>query len=214
MRKVVCPQCGLVNLDRFVTFPHCAGCGVRLPDKQPGDARAFWRRPMRAPFWASIIALGCAAMAAVAIGIIRETSHPDYGQLVVYAQVPRNVAPENIVVLQFHLDTTDQRAPATFREVRFRLPRPIVENFEISSVAPEPDESFRTGGGSYYQFEEISREEAICVTLRPKRTGTYRFNAQIYAQDYQPFECHNYVTVHPDPVPATLKKVPGEIHAH
>jgi hypothetical protein len=132
---------------------------------------------------------------------------------VVYAQVPRTVTPENIVVLQFHLDTTDQRAPATFREVRFRLPRPIVENFRISSVAPEPDESFRTGGGSYYQFQEISREEPISVTLRPKKTGTYKFNAQIYAQDYQPFECHNYVTVNSDSTPPKVKTVPGETHA-
>lgn len=215
MRKVVCPHCGLVNLDRFVTYPHCAGCGTRLPESQPSSALAFWKRPMRAPFWASIVALVCAAMAVVAVGIVRETARLDYGQLVVYAQVPRTGSLHSLTFTQFHLDSTDPRAPAIFRSVRLRLPRQVLEGFDVVAVTPEPTETFHTGGGSYYQFDEIPKEEPIRLTLRSMKPGEYRFNAQIYAQDYQPFECHNYVTVLPAPAKLPPSAKPqGNNHAH
>lgn len=212
MRKVVCSKCGLVNLERFVTFPHCAGCGTRLPEGGNASARGIWAQPLRAPFWASIVALGCAALAVAVVGMSRETARPQDGHLVVYTQIPRAVPVRNLVQTQFHLDTADEVPPARFQEVRLRLSKSIEEAFEVVSIQPEPTETFSTSGGRYFIFAVLDREDPLRLTLRAQKPGDTRFNAQIYARDFVPFECRNFISVRPDSKkPAVSSK--GKSHA-
>jgi hypothetical protein len=214
MRKVVCSKCGLVNLERFVTFPHCAGCGTRLPEGGAPPARGIWAQPLRAPFWASIVALGCAALAVAVVGMSRETARQEDGHLVVYSQIPRSVPLRNLVRTQFHLDTSDQFPPARFQEVRLRLSKNIQQSFEVVSIQPEPTESFTTSGGRYFIFAVLNREDPVRLTLRAQKPGDTRFNAQIYARDFIPFECRNFISVRPDSKPKAQTPVSkGNLHA-
>jgi len=63
VKKIVCPRCGAVNLEKFVTFPHCAGCSALLPLWGDAPARAgasLLRRPLRVGFWMSLVGLALA----------------------------------------------------------------------------------------------------------------------------------------------------------
>lgn len=207
MNKIVCPACGLVNLDRFVTYPNCAGCGARLPDAASPQRGEFWRRPLQASWWATIIGVVCAVLGVVAVGITRDTSRREEGFLMVYAQVPRVVTPGQEFVTQFQFDTIQEGSAEVYEEVRFRLSKKLLQNFEVLGAEPSPEEIFETNGGKYLLYSRVQRSTPLRISLKARKLGEYRFNANIYSRDYFPVESRSFITVAP---PAAAKQ-PGPV---
>lgn len=195
MNKVVCPACGLVNLDRFVTYPNCAGCGARLPDVAGSARGEFWRRPLQASWWATIIGLSCAVLGVVAIGIARETSRREEGYLMVYAQVPRTVRTGQEFVTQFHFDTIEDGSAEEYHEVRFRISRKLLQEFELLGAEPLPQQVFDTNGGKYLMYPVVHRNVPLRISLKARQPGEFRFSANIYSRDYYPLESRSFITV-------------------
>jgi hypothetical protein len=195
MTKVVCPHCGLVNLDRFVSFPHCAGCGSLLSVHVVRVAPSWWQRPLRASLWATIVGLGCAALALAFISITQETRLTDEAHLIVYPQVPRVVALGDTLNTQFQLDSVAASEPDAFDDARLRLPRALLAEFTVVAVAPPPQAELVTRGGRYLVYNHLARETPISLALSPRRIGQFSFVVQLYAKGYYPFEIRNFVTV-------------------
>ena len=208
MTKVICPACGLVNLDKFVTYPDCAGCGSRLPVVAGQSEGVVWRRPLRAFWWATIVGVGCAAAALTAVGVSRETMRKEDGHLVIYTQVPRQVVVGSEFGTQYRFDNIEENGAEVYSEVRFRLSRAVLQDFDLISADPLPRQVFDTNGGRYLLYPEMDRDTPLRLTLKARRTGDFRLNAQIYSRDFYPFETRNFVTVL-QYLPRRSPKAPG-----
>lgn len=197
MNKVVCEECGLVNLDKFVTFPHCAGCGAHLPQTMP-TAVAFWRRPVRAPMWATIIGLCCVGLGVLGLAVTRETRRVEEKALVVYAAVPRRISLGQIAVVRLQLDTVegDSGASSTpFGAVRLRLPGQMFRDFEVLSISPSPTSRSTAGSGRYFMWDELGLDQPISLLVRPRRSGELRLGLRLSARDFSPFEMRRNIAV-------------------
>src|SRR4051812_46704285 len=106
MKKVLCLTCGLVNLDKFTTYPHCAACGTRLPEKPAPRWRTFWTQPVRPFYWATAVGIGVAILGVGAAGVVSDTRDTNARLLVVYLQVPRAPAQNGLLSVRFTLDST------------------------------------------------------------------------------------------------------------
>jgi len=206
MKKVVCTACGLVNLERFVTYPNCAGCGARLPERA---LQSFWRRRLGVFWWASIVVIVLVVLVTSLITMTRDTNHHDDAQLLVYVQVPHSVVQGGTIATQFHIDTVQDSGPSTFEDVRLRLSKEVLNNFSVLSVEPPPGSVFNTNGGRYYVFGELLEETPMRLVLRARRAGEMRFNAQVYVRDFYPFDSRSYISVLP---PLAASK--GSTHAN
>lgn len=198
MKKVLCPTCGLMNLDRFITFPHCAGCGTRLPEIAPPRMIDFWRRPLGAPMWATIIGLCCVGIGVVGASISRDTSAVPERQLVVYAQVQRQMQLGEHAALLLALDTTEADENAnvrSFEDVRVRLARSTLQSFELGAISPKPDAQRESGSGKYLIFHQLGRDQSIRLGIRARRSGEQKITLSLYVRDFSPFEVRNMVNV-------------------
>lgn len=204
MKKVVCPACGLINLERFVTFPHCAGCGAKLSE-QPVPRASVWRRPVGAPLWATIIGLCCAGLGVLGILTARETRRVEEKQLRAYVQLPRRVVVGRRTFLRIALDTTESAAPnaddaAPFEDVRLRFPRDLFENFALIKIWPAPDAITNAGSGRYFHFRRLAREQTLGILLRPRRAGTQRMELTLSARECLPLQLRGIFVVAPAPL--------------
>lgn len=194
----MCPSCGLVNLEKFVSFPNCAGCGARLPETKREGAPKFWRRRLGAPIWASLVGLICAALGIAAISVVRETARPEENDLLVYVQFPRSARLGEVFYTQFVLDTTHSGAATpNFTDVRLRLAKETLGALQILTIEPPPSEISSTGGGRYFQFETLVRNQPIRASFRAVKAGQHRIRTSIYARDFQPFHYTAFIKVAP-----------------
>lgn len=211
MNKVVCANCGLVNLEKFVTFPHCAACGAHLPQATPEKVE-FWRRPVRAPVWASAIGVCCAALGILGAVVTRESRPAPEKQLVVYMQLPRRVPVGQNGALQLGLDTLDDEAESgavPFQNVRLRLERQALVHFALVSIAPPPDARTALGNGRYFEWNQIRRDQPIRLTVRPRQEGEHRLNLRLLARGFMAFEMR-YVIDATRRVPLSVPNSKGE----
>ena len=190
MKKVVCPQCGLVNLDKFVSFPHCAACGALLPQQAPSKWRAVWRRPVRPLYWMLAVGSGVGMLGLAIASLVREARDNGDKPLVVYAQIPRDVAPGQTVTAQFTLDSALENPEASFNRVSLRLSRETQRDFVTVTVQPTPVAIEMRGSGRYYLWNNLPRNTALQLALTPRSDarGVLRLHAAVWAAEYKQFD--------------------------
>jgi hypothetical protein len=195
VKKIVCPSCGLVNLEKFVTFPFCAACGAHLPEKEPTKFRSFLVQPVKPLYWALSVSFGLAILAISALGIALETRDRSEKSLLIYAQTPRRVAEDGLIYSSFTLDTIEEYPTNTFSDVRLRFAKETLQRFELVAFIPPPSRRERFGSGQYYLWPKLKRAEAVKIVLAPKNTGDLPFRFMVYARDHLPLQARNAITV-------------------
>jgi hypothetical protein len=186
MQKIRCPRCGVVNLEKFLTYPHCAGCGSTLP-VPPTAPAPFWKRSFGAWLWIPLI--GSTLVALVAAASFLTPPDKDEARLLVYGNAARRIAVEQTVVLTMTLDAVTQtraqrRAP--LQNVKLRLPQSLFSDFAFVSLEPTPDETLRTASGRYFQYASLPRETTLRLRLYARRAGRYHVRADLYADEHAP----------------------------
>ncbi|MDQ3815743.1 MAG: hypothetical protein M3347_17655 [Armatimonadota bacterium] len=188
MKKIQCPQCAVINLDKFVTYPHCAGCGALLPqDETARETISAWRRPLGALLWATIV--GCAAIVAIAVSVLFVSKPRELGQLIVYPQTPRTAPVGRKLVARFMVDAIDtSRRDPSLQGVKLRMQQDFFQNFTLIAITPRPDEIRNFGRGRYFYYQSLPRESQLRLILRAEHPGRHRLKATIYAQQHLPVD--------------------------
>lgn len=186
MQKIRCPRCGVVNLEKFVTYPQCAGCGSTLPQLADSPIR-FWERPLGAFLWVSILGIAIAAL--IAAASLLTAPFDNQAQIIIYGRAPRRAAPRQTVIISMAIDAVgqsnlQQRAP--LKNVKLRLPRAIFKKLAFVSLDPKPDLITSTKGGRYFHYDTLSRETVLNLRLYALRIGKPRIQADFYADDHLP----------------------------
>lgn len=198
MNKIVCERCGLVNLEKFVTFPHCAACGARLP-QAPRAPLLWWRRPVRAPLWAGVIGLCCTALGALGLVITHETRRLEEKILVVYTTLPRQMDLGQNAIVQLLLDTVESDSRAStrpFEAVRLRVSRQTFRDFQMISISPPPSSRSMAGSGRYYMWQQLPRAQPIRLLVRPRQSGPQRrLHLMLFVRDFTPIELRRTVAI-------------------
>ena len=198
MKKVVCAQCGLVNLEKFVSYPHCAACGARLPQEKPSRWRTLWKRPVKPLYWMLAVGASLSVLGAAIASLALETSARGGKPLLVYAQLPRQIAAGQSVSAQFALDSAEENPDATFNGVSLRLGRETRALWQVVALRPAPTSSGRQGSGFYYYWDALPRNGSLVLTLRARgqtsqTSGALPFRVTLAAQNYAPFEVRTSV---------------------
>lgn len=199
MKKVVCARCGLVNLDKFVSFPHCAACGALLPQEAPPKWRAIWRRPVRPLYWMLAVGSGLAMLGLAIASIAREARVSGSKPLLVYTQIPRDINSGQNVTAQFTLDSALENPDAKFERVSLRISPETQRDFLIIAIKPPATSSEMRGLGRYYLWDELPRNTALQLTLRPRtklfaKGDVLRLHATLWAATYEQFEVRANLT--------------------
>lgn len=194
MKKIVCPHCGVVNLEKFVTFPHCAGCSALLPQAREPQRASIWRRPLRAGFWVSLVGLALAGAVALSFSA-SEPGEPQ--QLIVYAQLPRHARLGQVLVCRMGLESvrSDGREPLVLREVSWQLARSVEREWSIVGISPAPDLQERRPGQAASVYHRWPVEERWVVRLRPRARGRRPLAILASASDHFPVQWRTIVTV-------------------
>ncbi len=189
MKRIVCAACGLVNLEKFLSFPHCAACGALLPQRQPARWRVFWRRPIPTLYFALAIGGGLSALAVGVISIARETRVRVGKPLLVYARLPRTLAPGQIGVASLTLDSAEENPDANFEGVQLRLGRDTLRDLSVVAIKPPPKRVEVRGNGRYYGWDALPRGTQVQLSFKARKpNGNLRLRATLGATDYVPFE--------------------------
>jgi hypothetical protein len=196
MKKIRCPHCSVINLEKFVTFPHCAGCGALLTEEtQPPPRWAAWRRPIGPILWATVV--GGAVVAAVGTLMLFDARPVSVGTMAVYGQVPRYVEVGNTVMLSLVLDTIDSNPKSIIQDAQLRLDTEFLRYFQVVAFNPKPLVRSQLGSGTYFRFDKLPREGEVRVTLRALRRGRYKMRAAINAQNQAQGDYQVTITVAP-----------------
>jgi len=189
MKKVVCPACGLVNLEKFVTFPHCAACGALLL-ADSAEHVPIWKRPVNAVLWAVIVGICCAALGVAGILTARETQRLEVKTLIVYPQIPRKLRVGRLSQFRLGLDALEAGGAHSrvFEELQLRLPLDVLKEFAFYSVSPVPRRTTVRGNAMYFDFGTVEREQPILIRFRPRRAGTYRITFSLLASSFTPYQ--------------------------
>ncbi len=193
MKKVVCAQCGLVNLDKFVSFPHCAACGALLaqPEK-PARWRGKLRRPVRPFYWILAVGSGVAMLALAIANLAAESRNSGDKPLLVYSQIPRVLRVGQMATAQFTLDSALKDADDKFEDFSLRVSQQTQSHVVIISVQPTPDATEMHGHGLYYKWDELPRSSIIKITFMPGKTekidAVLPLQLTFWATDYRQFE--------------------------
>jgi len=187
MKKIVCPSCGKVNFEAFVTYPHCAECGALLPDAEETLPKSFWWRPVGTLWWISL--LGAAAVAVAISVTLLGRADVEQDQLLVYGTLQRHMHVGSQTVMQLTLDTVSEsnalRKPI-LRNVELRVPNQLLKNWTLVSMEPSPKSTFKRGNGDYYQLGDLEVNTIIFVTWRARKSGEYRFVLNLFADSHEP----------------------------
>ena len=194
MKKIVCPRCGVVNLEKFVTFPHCAGCSALLPGAREPQRASIWRRPLRVGFWASLVGIALAGAVALSFSV-SEPGEPQ--QLILYAQLPRQARLGEVLVCRLGIDSVGSggREAASLNEVSWRLARSNERDWSVVSVSPAPDSpppSLRRAGWVYRRWPI---EQRWTLRLRARARGQRPLAIIANASEHFPVQWRTIVTV-------------------
>lgn len=186
MQKIRCPRCGVVNLEKFLTYPQCAGCGSTLPALRQSPL-PFWRRPLGASLWVSVI--GIAVIGIVIVTSFLSPSSENQAQMVIYGSTQRRIRLQQTVVVKMTIDavgesSSQKRAP--LQNVKVRLPRALFKKFAFVSLEPKPNTMTSTVGGRYFQYDFLPRETTLKLRLYARSVGQQRARATVYADEHAP----------------------------
>ena len=204
MRQIRCPSCGTVNLEKFVTFPHCANCGTLLPDPEASSQEAasqlprVWPRPLRVLLWLAV--LSCATLALVAAAVFFQAVPQQPGRVVIYGQLSRVTRVGDLLSAQFTVDTVEaaaSRPEDMLNEVELRIPREFFDNFDFIALDPAPDEIANRGTARYFRYTALPRETRLQLSMRARKPGRHRLNTRIYVADYTAGEFRTTIIVQP-----------------
>ena len=184
MRKIRCPQCAVVNLERFVTYPHCAGCGALLPQAE-GSPEQLPRisRPIKPFLWAA--AVGLAIVLLVSAAAMFDSS-PPRGQYEVYGRAPRGMTIGKSITADLTLDDIDNvsaRRDTVLHGVEVRVSDQFFHNVRFMGIDPKPDHIYNSGRGRYFYYGDFPLGGTVRLRLLPFRTGYANFDAQMYANN-------------------------------
>jgi hypothetical protein len=197
MQKIACPRCGAINLEKFVTFPHCANCGTLLPSQEAAAPTArTWHRPLKPLLWMAVLC--CATVALVVAAALFQGTPQESGQVVIYGQLSRATQVGQLMQAQFTVDTMDapeSHAENILNEVKLRVPRDFFREFDFVAIDPVPDEVTNRGSGRYFSYATLPRETRLQLTARARRPGQHRLNVQIYAAGRSPGEYRTTIIV-------------------
>lgn len=196
MKKIVCPQCGLVNLEKFVSFPHCAACGARLsaPQSQPARWRTMAKRPVKTLYVALAVGAGLGALAVGVIQLSRETRQRAGRPLLVYTQVPRSLASGAVGVATFTLDSAEENPDSQFAGVQLNLSRQTLREIIVVSIQPTPELTEARGHTRYYIWESLPRGSVLRLGFKPRAAkGELHLRATLWATGYAPFEVRSTI---------------------
>lgn len=189
MKKVICPACGMVNLEKFVTFPHCAACGASLSEA-PHEQTPVWQRPVDAILWAMVLGLCCVALAVAGILTARETRRIEERTLVVYVQIPRHLRIGQKSQLRVGLDSVEANngvSPA-FPGLQMRLPQAFFRDFTLVSISPTPRSKVVRGNATYFEFGNLPRDQLLVLSFLPRRSGLSRLAFSLGALGFSNFD--------------------------
>lgn len=199
MRKINCPHCGVVNLEEFVTYPHCAGCGVRI--SQEADKReSFLRRPVATLLWVSV--LGALAVLLLMLAPRLEKQPEQMGRAVIHGNTSRQVNADELVYINLIVDGLGEpqvQRKAPLRGVKIRMPWPAFDSFRFIELDPKPEAIVSHGKGRYFEYGDMERNTSIMLTLRALRPGEHQLHFVIYADGHQPGEFYSRVKVKTKP---------------
>jgi hypothetical protein len=170
MKKVRCPRCSVVNMERFVTFPYCAGCGARLPVAEAKALSAF-SRPLGIFLWTSTI--GATLLAIFAAARVFEAPVARTEDVSVYSRGPRTVRLGEEFVLKLNIEALEGtiRRKSVLRAVKLRVLRDNFETLTLVEMQPPPDTTTDLGSARYFNYAVFDADDAIRLRLRATRTG-------------------------------------------
>lgn len=196
MRKIRCPNCAVVNLEKFITYPHCAGCGALLseigPSKRPWAA---WRRPVGPILWATVV--GGAVATVVASLMLLDARRVSQGKIALYGQVQRRIEVGSTFSLSLSLDTIDSKSNAAFKDVTLRLDQKFLHDFQITDSQPSLGNPTTQGRGRYFVLGQLSRDGQVSVRFKALRPGKHTLRATMYVKGQEPGDYQATITVRP-----------------
>lgn len=198
MKKIRCPQCAVINLEKFVTFPYCAGCGALLPQAPAaGTPVTLWRRPLGPLLW--VTAIGCAVGGLVAVSTSFNRTSPEPGHIIIYGQAPQSTPLHGLLTLRLTVDTIESPTARDkmLLDVKLRLTDQWLHQFRFVSLLPPPDAVTSRGSGHYYHYKSLARDTPLKLTLRALQPGAHRLKAVIYAQQQYPGNFRALIKVTP-----------------
>lgn len=194
MKKIRCPHCAVVNLEKFVSYPHCAGCGALLTEASPPRVPwAAWKKPLGPLLWATVAGLAGAAAVGAAMLLTRPVA---LGQMRVEGQIMRHVSVGQSVTLWLTLDAIGNRG-REFKNVSVRLNRDAMQHFVFESSEPKAQSQSRAGSGQYFAFAPLARQSQIGLSLRAVRAGQVKLRASVRADNHLPADYNANVNVEP-----------------
>jgi hypothetical protein len=182
MQKVRCPHCGVVNMEGFVTFPFCAGCGSSLPQIEKLQSNT-WQRPVRATMLAAVIGVSVLALFVVGMSYLEVRESPQ-DNLQVFGSAPASVRINNdfIVRLTVTREDTPDSSSLMFRDVAVRFPNDIENEFHIRQLDPAPAQRFERERGIYYFYPKLS-SPYVTIRLQARRAGTHKVDVRLYMDE-------------------------------
>lgn len=196
MRKIRCPNCAVVNLERFITYPHCAGCGALLADIGPRKRRwAAWKRPVGPILWATVVG-GAVAIAAASLMLI-DARHVSQGKIALYGQVQRRIEMGGTLSLSLALDTIDTKSISAFKEVTLRLDKRFLRDFRVTGSQPALRSPSIVGNGEYFALGEMPPDGQITVQFKALHPGEHILRATVYARGLESRDYQATITVKP-----------------
>ena len=194
MKKIVCPHCGTVNLEKFVTYPHCAGCSALLGASAVAPRAVWWKRRVRAGWWAA--GLGGAILLLVALGL-SETDVRQNGPLIPFPQVPREAKLGQTLNCRLAFDgiRDNGTSPQQLQNLRLRFGREFEKQWQIVAIMPTPSSDKRTIAGRVLQYKSWPIETVWRVQLRARKVGRQKFMVAMDAKDFLAFQYTTTVVV-------------------
>ena len=196
MKKIRCPHCWVINLEKFVSFPHCAGCGALLTDEsRPKPRSAAWLRPVGPFLWATIVG-GFVATAVGGLMYFSSHSVPAPQQLVIYSARTFTTYVGGKFAPIFNFDVIDRRTrDSGFKRVSVRFDTAFLKDFPAVSYFPPPKSIMQSGSGTYVLFDSLSREEVVRVEMKARRAGHFKMHVAVQAEGKLPYGFQSNIVV-------------------
>lgn len=196
-RKISCAACGLVNLDRFVSFPFCAACGARLPQISAPGWLEIWKKPVPILLWAVPVGVGILILATLTFGIAHDRRDSSLGLLSVPARIPQKGVIGSTLIFRFEPEPVENAKGASLQNVRLRLSATLTRNFWVVGLSPTPQKRQTQGSGLYFFWPQLRAGQNLILRLRPKKTGRFATQFGVYAQNYEGFETRRTIIIGP-----------------
>jgi hypothetical protein len=187
MQKIRCPHCGVINLEKFITYPQCAACGRALPQVSPESSPPFWKRPVPPIFWALSVGLLLAGLLWTAS--VFRVDGESRSQVVLYGDRHRQARIGQMVTFHLRVDAlgetrSEHRRP--LRKVRLRIPLRNFETVRFVSLQPPPDTMTIVGRGRFFTYTTLSHDSSLQLRLRVVKPTLAPLSLSVYADDHMP----------------------------